>query len=125
MRGRRRVRSSNKQAGWSEGAREPNEEREGRGEKRRWWRRRDVENRSVEAWTTAIRGGGRNHVTRRLRLPGGLTASGEARPGPWGHARVTRFRTSDIMFGSPMYWLWEIIKAEFRGANLYFVDEDN
>jgi len=24
-----------------------------------------------------------------------------------------------------MYWLWEIIKAEFRGANLYFVDEDN
>jgi len=33
--------------------------------------------------------------------------------------------SSDITFGSPMYWLWEIIKAEFRGANLYFEDEDN
>ena len=32
---------------------------------------------------------------------------------------------SDITFGSPMYWLWEIIKAEFPGANLYFEDDDN
>ena len=29
--------------------------------------------------------------------------------------------SSDITFGSPMYWLWEIIKA---GANLYFEDDD-
>ncbi|OAX32974.1 hypothetical protein K503DRAFT_804768, partial [Rhizopogon vinicolor AM-OR11-026] len=33
--------------------------------------------------------------------------------------------SSDITFGSPMYWLWEIIKAQFPGANLYFEDEDN
>jgi hypothetical protein len=33
--------------------------------------------------------------------------------------------SSDITFGSPMYWLWEIIKAEFPGANLYFKDDDN
>jgi hypothetical protein len=33
--------------------------------------------------------------------------------------------SSDITFGSPMYWLWEIIKAEFRSANLYFEDDDN
>jgi hypothetical protein len=33
--------------------------------------------------------------------------------------------SSDITFGSPMYWLWEIIKAEFPGANLYFEDDDN
>ena len=32
---------------------------------------------------------------------------------------------SDITFGSPMYWLWEIIKAEFPGANLYFENDDN
>ena len=31
----------------------------------------------------------------------------------------------DIAFGSPMYWLWEIVKAEFPGANLYFEDDDN
>ncbi|KAH9004279.1 hypothetical protein EDB86DRAFT_2887796 [Lactarius hatsudake] len=28
--------------------------------------------------------------------------------------------SSDITFGTPMHWLWEIIKAEFPGANLYF-----
>ena len=33
--------------------------------------------------------------------------------------------SSDITFGSPMYWLWEIIKAQFPGANLYFEDDDN
>lgn len=33
--------------------------------------------------------------------------------------------SSDITFGSPMYWLWEIIKTEFPGANLYFEDDDN
>lgn len=32
---------------------------------------------------------------------------------------------SDIMFGSPMYRLWDIIKAEFPGANLYFEGDDN
>jgi hypothetical protein len=31
----------------------------------------------------------------------------------------------DITFGSPMYWLWEIIKVEFPRANLYFDDDDN
>ena len=30
--------------------------------------------------------------------------------------------SSDIMFGSPMYCLWEIIKAKFPGADLYFKD---
>lgn len=34
-------------------------------------------------------------------------------------------KISDITFGSPMYWLWDIIKAEFPGANLYFEDDDN
>ncbi|EKM56437.1 uncharacterized protein PHACADRAFT_118113 [Phanerochaete carnosa HHB-10118-sp] len=33
--------------------------------------------------------------------------------------------SSDITFGSPMYWLWEIIEAQFPGANLYFEDDDN
>jgi hypothetical protein len=33
--------------------------------------------------------------------------------------------SSDITFGSPMYWLWEIIKARFPGANLYFEDDNN
>ena len=32
---------------------------------------------------------------------------------------------SDITYGSPMYWLWEIIRAKFPGANLYFEDYDN
>ena len=31
----------------------------------------------------------------------------------------------DITFGSPVHWLWEIIKAEFPGADLYFGDSDN
>jgi hypothetical protein len=30
----------------------------------------------------------------------------------------------DITFGSPMYWLWEIIEAQFPGADLYFEDDD-
>ena len=33
--------------------------------------------------------------------------------------------SSDITFGSPMHWLWEIIKAQFPGANLYFEDDGN
>ena len=33
--------------------------------------------------------------------------------------------SSDITFSSPMYWLWEIIKAEFPGAYLYFEDDNN
>jgi hypothetical protein len=28
--------------------------------------------------------------------------------------------SSDITLASPMHWLWDIIKAEFPGANLYF-----
>jgi hypothetical protein len=32
--------------------------------------------------------------------------------------------SSDITFGSPMHWLWEIIKAQFPGANLYFEDDN-
>ncbi|KAF8550187.1 hypothetical protein OG21DRAFT_1487965 [Imleria badia] len=30
--------------------------------------------------------------------------------------------SSDITYATPMYWLWEIIKAKFPGANLYFED---
>ena len=30
---------------------------------------------------------------------------------------------SDITFGSPMYWLWEVIKAQFPDANLCFEDD--
>jgi hypothetical protein len=30
----------------------------------------------------------------------------------------------DITFGSPMYWLWEIIKAQFPSATLYFEDDN-
>jgi hypothetical protein len=33
--------------------------------------------------------------------------------------------SSDITFCSPMWRLWEIIKAEFPGANLYFEDDDD
>jgi hypothetical protein len=33
--------------------------------------------------------------------------------------------TSDITYGSPMHWLWDIIKAEFPGANLYFEDDNH
>jgi hypothetical protein len=29
------------------------------------------------------------------------------------------------MWCLPMYWFWEIIKAEFAGADLYFEDDDN
>ncbi|KAF8344369.1 hypothetical protein F5887DRAFT_1134608 [Amanita rubescens] len=32
---------------------------------------------------------------------------------------------SDITFGSPMYWLWEIIEAKFPGASLSFEGCDN
>jgi hypothetical protein len=32
---------------------------------------------------------------------------------------------SDITFGSPMHWLWEVIKDKFPGANLYFEDDDD
>ncbi|KAK7041758.1 hypothetical protein VNI00_009047 [Paramarasmius palmivorus] len=28
----------------------------------------------------------------------------------------------DITFGTPMHWLWEVIKAQFEGADLYFDD---
>lgn len=33
--------------------------------------------------------------------------------------------SSDITYGSPMHWLWEIIKAEFPSASLYFEDDNN
>jgi hypothetical protein len=33
--------------------------------------------------------------------------------------------TSDITYGSPMHWLWDIIKAEFPGADLYFDSDDH
>ena len=33
--------------------------------------------------------------------------------------------TSDITFGSPMYWLWEVIEAQFPGATLIFEDDNN
>lgn len=32
--------------------------------------------------------------------------------------------SSDITFGSPMYWLWGVIEAQFPGANLYFEDDN-
>ncbi len=32
--------------------------------------------------------------------------------------------SSDITYGSPMHWLWEAIKAQFPGANLYFEDDE-
>jgi len=32
---------------------------------------------------------------------------------------------SDITFGSPMYWLWEVIESQFPGANLYFEGDNN
>ncbi len=34
-------------------------------------------------------------------------------------------RSPDITFGSPMHWLWDIIKAEFPGANLDSEEDDN
>ena len=33
--------------------------------------------------------------------------------------------SSDITYGSPMHWLWEIITGEFSGANLYWDDDTN
>jgi hypothetical protein len=33
--------------------------------------------------------------------------------------------SSDITYGSPMYWLWEVIKAQFASADLYFEGDDN
>lgn len=33
--------------------------------------------------------------------------------------------SSYITYGSPMHWLWEIINAEFSGANLYWDDSDS
>lgn len=33
--------------------------------------------------------------------------------------------SSDITFGSPMHWVWEIIKAKFPSANLNFEDDGN
>ena len=32
--------------------------------------------------------------------------------------------SSDVTFGTPMHWLWDIIKAQFSGASLYFEDDD-
>ena len=29
---------------------------------------------------------------------------------------------SDITFGTPIHWLWEVIEAKFEGADLYFDD---
>lgn len=31
----------------------------------------------------------------------------------------------DITFGTPMYWLWEVIKTEFPDASLDFEGDDN
>ncbi|KAH9956851.1 hypothetical protein BC827DRAFT_1228401 [Russula dissimulans] len=31
--------------------------------------------------------------------------------------------SSDITYGTPIHWLWEVIKARFEGANLYFDDQ--
>ncbi|KAK0190382.1 hypothetical protein F5146DRAFT_1137223 [Armillaria mellea] len=36
-----------------------------------------------------------------------------------------RTDSSDITFGTPMYWLWDIIKAQFSGASLCFEDDDH
>ncbi|KAI6007536.1 hypothetical protein F5J12DRAFT_720683, partial [Pisolithus orientalis] len=33
--------------------------------------------------------------------------------------------TSEITFGTPMHWLWDVIKTQFPGANLYFDADDN
>ena len=30
--------------------------------------------------------------------------------------------SSDIMFGSPMFWLWDVIKEAFSDANICFKD---
>lgn len=31
----------------------------------------------------------------------------------------------DITFGTPMYWLWDVIQEKFPGANLFFDKEDD
>ncbi|KAI5987346.1 hypothetical protein F5J12DRAFT_728538 [Pisolithus orientalis] len=33
--------------------------------------------------------------------------------------------SSEITFGTPMHWLWDIIKTQFPGADLYFDADDN
>jgi hypothetical protein len=33
--------------------------------------------------------------------------------------------SSDITFGTPMHWLWDVIKTWFPGANLYIEDDNN
>lgn len=33
--------------------------------------------------------------------------------------------SSDITYGSPIHWLWEIIKAEFPSASLCFEEDNN
>ncbi|KAI6154798.1 hypothetical protein BKA82DRAFT_23219 [Pisolithus tinctorius] len=33
--------------------------------------------------------------------------------------------SSDIMSGTPMHWLWDVIKTRFPGASLYFEDDNN
>ncbi|KIY48392.1 hypothetical protein FISHEDRAFT_58901 [Fistulina hepatica ATCC 64428] len=33
--------------------------------------------------------------------------------------------SSDITFGTPMHWLWDVIKNQFPGANLYIEDDNN
>ena len=33
--------------------------------------------------------------------------------------------SSDITFGTPMHWLWDVIKTQFPGANLSFEDDNN
>ena len=30
----------------------------------------------------------------------------------------------EIIFGTPIFWLWEIINAQFPGASLYFEDNN-
>ncbi|KAI6007528.1 hypothetical protein F5J12DRAFT_828698 [Pisolithus orientalis] len=33
--------------------------------------------------------------------------------------------SSEITFGTPMHWLWDVIKTQFPGANLYFEDDND
>ncbi|KAF8439829.1 hypothetical protein L210DRAFT_3670875 [Boletus edulis BED1] len=33
--------------------------------------------------------------------------------------------SSDITFGTPMHWLWDVIKTQFPGADLYIEDDNN
>ncbi|KAG2365865.1 hypothetical protein BDR07DRAFT_1374054 [Suillus spraguei] len=32
---------------------------------------------------------------------------------------------TDITFGTPMHWLWDVIKTQFPSASLYIEDDDN